>query len=576
MRAGRHVQGQQDRLADQALCRLRPADELAQALGQDLGRGPLLLGSLPAGAHGACRGPHAVSTGLRLRLVLGDQLQHDSPQLAQLDPARDRVLMIEAPGEATHVWSHKARIALFLSAMRHYAAELQARGVPLDYIALDAPEHTDSPDLVPRLRRHIQGSGARELVIVEPGEHRLEQALRALAADTGTALTVLPDSHFLCARDEFAGWARGKRELRMEFFYRWQRKAQRVLLDADGEPEGGQWNFDADNRGGFPKTGPGAIPPPASFAPDAITREVCATVDARFPQHPGTLSQFGWPVTRAQALQALQVFVESRLPQFGRYQDAMWTGTPFGWHALLSTSLNLKLLGPREVLAAAEAAYRAGRVPLASAEGFIRQVLGWREFIRGVYWHFMPALAEANHYGHARTLPAWYWTGDTQMACMRECIGQTLQHGYAHHIQRLMVTGQFALLAQIDPKQVADWYLAVYVDAIEWVELPNVAGMTLHADGGRFTSKPYVASGQYIKRMSNYCRGCRYRPEQRTGAEACPFTVLFWHFLATHEHALRANPRTTLMAKNVGRLSQDERTAVAARAQQMLQQLDAL
>lgn len=517
-----------------------------------------------------------MSAAPRLRLILGDQLQHDSPQLAQLDPARDRVLMIEAPGEATHVWSHKARIALFLSAMRHFAAELRARRVPLDYIALDDPGHADAPGLMDRLRRQLERSGARELVIVEPGEYRLAQALRELAAATGTALTVLPDTHFLCMRDEFAGWARGKRELRMEFFYRWQRKAQRVLLDADGAPEGGQWNFDADNRSGFPKTGPGPIPPPAFFAPDAMTREVIALVEARFPRHPGALSQFGWPVTRAQALEALRLFIDTRLPEFGRYQDAMWTGTPFGWHALLSTSLNLKLLDPREVIAAAEAAYRTGRVPLASAEGFIRQVLGWREFIRGVYWQFMPALAEANHYRHTRPLPAWYWTGDTRMACMRECIGQTLQHGYAHHIQRLMVTGQFALLAQIDPKQVADWYLAIYVDAVEWVELPNVAGMALHADGGKFTSKPYVASGQYIKRMSNYCSGCRYKPELRSGAEACPFTVLFWHFLDTHERALQASPRTMLMAKNVGRLSMQERAAIASHAARLLQDLDAL
>jgi deoxyribodipyrimidine photolyase-related protein len=517
-----------------------------------------------------------VSAAARLRLVLGDQLQADSPQLAQLDPARDRVVMIEAPGEATHVWSHKARIALFLAAMRHYAAELRERCVPLDYLALDDPDCAATPDLVGRLRRHLARSGARELVIVEPGEVRLEEALRRLAADTGVALTILPDTHFVCSRDGFAAWARGKRELRMEYFYRWQRKARRVLLADDGEPEGGRWNFDADNRSGFPKTGPGAIPPPAFFVPDAVTRDVCALVEARFPGHPGTLARFGWPVTRAQALHALQVFIDTRLPDFGRFQDAMWTGTPFGWHALLSTSLNLKLLDPREVIAAAEAAYRAGRAPLASVEGFIRQVLGWREFIRGAYWHFMPALAQANHYGHARALPAWYWTGDTQMACMRECIGQTLEHGYAHHIQRLMVTGQFALLAQIDPQQVAAWYLAVYVDAVEWVELPNVAGMTLYADGGRFTSKPYVASGQYIKRMSNYCGRCRYRPQERAGDDACPFTVLFWHFLATHERELLASPRTTLMARNVARLTRTERAAITLRAQQMLQQLDAL
>jgi deoxyribodipyrimidine photolyase-related protein len=362
----------------------------------------------------------------------------------------------------------------------------------------------------------------------------------------------------------------------MEFFYRWMRKAQRVLLDADDAPVGGQWNFDTDNRSAYPKSGPGEIAPPAHFAPDAITRDVIDLVQRHFPQHPGALTRFGWPVTPAQAQEALGVFIDTRLASFGQHQDAMWTDTPFGWHALLSTSLNLKLLHPRTVIAAAEAAYRDGRVPLASAEGFIRQVLGWREFIRGVYWHVMPGLAQANHYRHARDLPRWYWTSDTHMACMRAVVGQTLEHGYAHHIQRLMVTGQFALLAQVEPRQAADWYLAVYVDAVEWVELPNVAGMALHADGGIFTSKPYVASGQYIKRMSNYCAGCRYRPDQRTGSRACPVTTLYWRFLHTHERALQANPRTMLMARSVGRLGTDERAAIATQAQATLAGLDAL
>ena len=555
---------------------LRAADDLAQVLGAGLGRGASLLRPLPQPARRHGTGAQTVTAPTRLRLILGDQLQHDSPQLAQFDTSRDRIVMIEAPGEATAVWSHKARITLFLSAMRHFAAELRSRGMAVEYVALDDAIDAATPDLVGRLRRVIASTGAAELIIVEPGEYRLEQALLQLAAQTGVALSIVPDPHFLCARSAFEAWARGKRELRIEHFYRWQRRRQRVLLDAAGEPEGGRWNFDADNRSGFPKQGPGEIPPPAAFAPDAITREVMALVERRFPQHPGSLDRFAWPVTRTQALQALTQFIEARLPSFGRYQDAMWTDTPFGWHALLSTSLNLKLLDPREVIAAAVAAYRAGRVPISSAEGFVRQILGWREFIRGVYWHLMPGLAEANHYDHRRALPAWYWTGETKMACMRACIGQTLQHGYAHHIQRLMVTGQFALLAQVDPRQVAAWYLAVYVDAVDWVELPNVAGMALHADGGRFTSKPYVASGQYIKRMSNYCDGCRYRPEQRTGADACPVTTLYWHFLDTHEQALRAGPRTVLMAKNIGRLDPAERAAIGARARAMLESPDTL
>jgi deoxyribodipyrimidine photolyase-related protein len=331
------------------------------------------------------------------------------------------------------------------------------------------------------------------------------------------------------------------------------------------QPAGGAWNFDADNRQPFPKGGPGlelAAAPPARFAPDALTREVIAEVRARFASHPGSLDHFIWPVTRAQALEALRTFVDTRLASFGPYQDAQWAGEPFGWHSLLSVALNLHLLDPREVIAAAEQAWRDGHVPLASAEGFIRQILGWREFIRGMYWLDMPGLATANHLQATQPLPAWFWSGDTDMACLRDAIGQTLQHGYAHHIQRLMVTGLYTLLAGIHPQQVADWYLAVYVDAIEWVELPNVAGMALYANGGRFTSKPYAASGAYIQRMSNHCQGCRYKPTERTGPRACPITTLYWAFLDRHETELAGNPRTALMVKHLSRMAPAEREAV--------------
>ncbi len=517
-----------------------------------------------------------MSHDLRLRLVLGDQLDPDGPQFDDFDPARDRFVLIEAPGEATHVWSHKARIALFLSAMRHFANALHARGIAFDYVTVDDPRFAAVPGLIERLAQVIEESGAGELVAIEPGEWRLARALEAMCQSSGVALTVLPDRHFLCSRAEFTGWARGRREMRMEYFYRWMRRQHKVLVDADREPAGGRWNFDAENRSAFPKSGPGDIAPPAAFAPDDVTCEVVELVERQFARHPGSLARFGWPVTRAQALEALERFIDARLEHFGRYQDAMWTGTPFGWHALLSSSLNLKLIGPREVIAAAEQAYRERRLPLAAVEGFIRQILGWREFIRGVYWHFMPQLAQDNHFAHQRDLPRWYWSGRTRMNCMRETIGQTLDYGYAHHIQRLMVTGQFGLLAEVEPQQICDWYLAVYVDAVEWVELPNTAGMALYADGGRFTSKPYIASGAYIKRQSNYCAGCAYRPQERSGARACPVTTLFWHFLDKHERRLAANPRTMLMAKNVGRLAQAERAAIRARAAQMLDNLDSL
>lgn len=495
----------------------------------------------------------------RLVLVLGDQLWMENPALDGFDPAQDRLVMIEARSEGGYVWSHQARIALFLSAMRHFHGELLARGWPVDYLRLD--HEGLPPAFAERLALVLQRYQPQSLRVCEPGEWRMLALLQDTAAAAGVALEMPADTHFLCTREQFARWAGAKRELRMEFFYRDMRRRHGVLMEGD-QPSGGQWNFDVENRKGFPARGPGLVPPPLRFEPDGVTREVLALVRQHFAGHPGSLDSFAWPVTRDQAQALLRDFIEARLPAFGPFQDAMWTGMPFGWHALLATSLNLHLLHPLEVVRAAEEAHHRQGLPLASVEGFIRQVLGWREFIRGVYWLDMPGLKAANHYGHDQPLPDWYWTGKTKMACMREVVGQTLAHGYAHHIQRLMVTGQFALLAGIRPQEVCDWYLAMYVDAIEWVELPNVAGMALFANGGRFTSKPYVASGQYIKRMSNYCQGCAYRPEQRHGEGACPVTAFYWGFLDRHEEALARNPRTSMMVRNLARLPEEERVAI--------------
>ena len=505
-----------------------------------------------------------------LALIFGDQLNPDNPALNGFDPDCDCVLMIEAASEATRVWSHKARIVLFLSAMRHFRDALAARGFVLDYCDLN---EAGARSLFEVLVERITKLRPERVIACEPGEFRALTGLQDACAGAGVALELRADTHFLIAREDFARWAGSKKVLLMETFYRFMRKRSGILM-RDGEPEGGQWNFDRENRGGFAKAGPGTIPDARQFRPDAIVRRAIADVEARFPDHPGSLADFNWPVTREQALAALHAFVNTRLAHFGEFQDAMWTNTPFGWHALLSSSLNLKLINPREVIDAALATYRDHRLPLAGVEGFVRQILGWREFIRGVYWLDMPGLADANHYGHARPLPVWYWTGQTAMNCMRESIGQTLAHGYAHHIQRLMVTGNFALLAGIDPKKVHEWYLAVYVDAVEWVELPNTVGMALFANGGRFTSKPYVASGAYIKRMSNYCAGCRYKPEVRHGAQACPMTTLYWNFLERNGSELKGNMRTALMVRNLARLPDEERTAIRAHAGRILDALD--
>ncbi|MCR2745616.1 cryptochrome/photolyase family protein [Limnobacter parvus] len=491
-------------------------------------------------------------------VVLGDQLDLKNPALLANPPETAHILMVESPAESTVVWVHKVRIALFLSAMRHFAEELRKAGYAVHYRKLgDTGKHS----LVEGIGSLCKQHGYTSIDMAEPGEWRLEQDFLGMAKTKGIKLRLLDDTHYLCTRAEFAKWASGYKQMRMEYFYREMRKRTGVLMEG-AEPAGGKWNFDTENRSAFPKSGPGTISPPAAFEPDEITKEVFAEVEQHFPKHPGTLANFQWPVTREQALKALDTFIATRFTNFGNYQDAMWTNTPFGWHSLVSSSINLHLLHPMEVVEKAEAAFRENKVDIASAEGFIRQILGWREFMRGVYWLDMPKMRDDNFLQAKLDLPKWFWTGKTQMNCLKDSIGQTMDHGYAHHIQRLMVIGNFALLAGLVPQQVEDWFLAVYVDAIEWVELPNVAGMALFANGGRFTSKPYIASGAYIKRMSNYCTGCKYKPSEKVGDDACPFTTLYWGFLDQHEKMLSANPRTGLMAKNIARLDDAQRTAL--------------
>ena len=502
-----------------------------------------------------------MKTARHLVIVLGDQLNRDASAFDGFDPAQDMVWMAEVAAESTEPLSSKARTALFLSAMRHFEADLRSEGLRLDYTRLDE----EAPSLHDALAAAIQRHRPQALVMTAPGDWRVLQSLRAVAAAEGLPLDLRDDRHFYATVRDFAAHAQGRKQLRMEFFYREMRRRHRVLMDGD-EPAGGAWNFDADNRGAFGKAGPQDVPARLHCAPDAITREVVKEVDTRFAHHPGDLANFAWPVTRGQALQALDRFIDQRLPQFGAFQDAMWTDQPWLWHAHLGSSLNLKLLNPREVVAAAEAAYRRGHAPLAAVEGFIRQILGWREYVRGIYWTQMPGYADRNALGAQVPLPAFYWTGETDMNCLRQAIGQTLQHGYAHHIQRLMVTGLYALLLGVDPKAVHGWYLAVYVDAVEWVELPNTLGMSQYADGGLMASKPYAATGQYIARMSNYCQGCRYRPALRTGDDACPFTTLYWDFLARHQDLLARNPRMALQVKNLARIAPDELAAIRTQA----------
>ncbi|RYF83045.1 MAG: cryptochrome/photolyase family protein [Comamonadaceae bacterium] len=504
------------------------------------------------------------STPLRhLVVVLGDQLDRQSAAFDGFDAAQDAVWMAEVAGESTQVWSSQPRIAVFLAAMRHFAQALRDEGLPLHYRLLDDAQSTGT--LAGELSAALADLQPAAVVLVQPGEWRVREDLRGAVRAAGVRLDEREDRHFMCSPAAFARHAAGRPTLVMEFFYRAMRRRHGVLMDGD-EPAGGAWNFDADNRAAFDRDGPGFLPERATFAPDAITREVIALVRHRFGGHPGRLDSFAWPVTRAQALVALDTFIDERLALFGHWQDAMWSREPWLYHAQLSAAMNLKLLNPREVIACAEAAWRAGRVPIAAAEGFIRQILGWREYVRGVYWLEMPAYADANALDAHEPLPAWYWTGDTDRACLRDAIGQTLEHGYAHHIQRLMVTGLYAMLLGVQPQQVHAWYLAVYVDAVEWVELPNTLGMSQFADGGRLGSKPYAATGQYIARMSDHCRHCRFKPAERTGDDACPFTTLYWDFLQRHAQRLANHPRMQAQVRNLQRLPAAERAAIGARA----------
>ena len=504
-----------------------------------------------------------------LVVVLGDQLDLGAAAFDGFDAAQDAVWMAEVADESTHVWSSKQRTVMFLAAMRHFGLALQEAGRPLHYTRLDDPANLGS--LQAQLHAHIHQWRPTGLVMTAPGDWRVLQAIKGVARARGLPLDIREDRHFYSSVRDFAAHARGRKSLRMEYFYREMRKRHGVLMQAGqgaaaDQPEGGQWNFDADNREAFAAAGPGPVPPPARFEPDAVTREVIALVESRFANHPGQLDSFAWPVTREQALASLRRFIAQRLPLFGRYQDALWPGEPWLYHAHLAAALNCKLLQAREVVDAAVAAYRAGAAPLASVEGFVRQILGWREYVRGIYWTRMPGYAELNALDAQQDLPAWYWTGATDMACLRDAIGQTLAHGYAHHIQRLMVTGLFALMYGVQPQQVHAWYLAVYVDAVEWVELPNTLGMSQYADGGLMASKPYVATGKYIQRMSPHCKGCRYDPALRTGEKACPFTTLYWDFLMRHEATLAANPRMALQVKNLARLDEAQKLAIRERA----------
>jgi len=498
-----------------------------------------------------------------LRVVLADQLSARLAAIADTDKTHDTILMAEVEAEASYVRHHVKKIAFLFSAMRHFAEALRASGYQVRYVALDDPDNSQS--LNGEILRAADDLSPARIVVTEPGEWRLNEAFEALRLALPIPFDILPDTRFLCSHADFNAWADRRNELRMEHFYRDMRRRTGMLMDPDGAPCGGRWNFDSENR----KPPPAGLtaPPRLSFRKDAITEAVLDLVAARFPDGFGKLRPFHFAVTRRQALRELDHFVSVILPRFGDYQDAMVAGQPYLDHSLLSAYVNAGLLYPMEMCRRAEAAWRARRAPLNAVEGFIRQILGWREYIRGVYWRFMPGYRDENALGATEPMPWFYWSGETHMACMREALSHTIEHAYSHHIQRLMVTGNFALLAGIDPRAVHEWYLAVYADAYEWVELPNTLGMALHADGGRLASKPYAASGNYINRMSNFCTGCAYDPKQATGEKACPFNALYWDFMARHRERFSRNARMPYVYATWDRMGDDRQQALRRQAE---------
>jgi deoxyribodipyrimidine photolyase-related protein len=504
-----------------------------------------------------------------LRLILGDQLSTSIATLSDIDKRTDRVLMVEVTEEATYVRHHKQKLVLVFSAMRHFAEELKRNGVHVDYVRLDDDGNTGSfsGEVERALRRHPYD----RLVVTEPGEWRVLEMIRAWQNMPGIAMEIRDDDRFLCSLAEFAHWAQGRKNLRMEYFYRSMRRKTGWLMDGD-KPVGGKWNYDSQNRKSLPVDM--VCPARLRFEPDEVTRDVMQLVGTRFGKHFGELDTFGWATTRGDAQHALTHFIAECLPNFGDYQDAMKSGEDFLFHALLSPYLNIGLLDPREVCEAALESFDKGHAPLAAVEGFVRQILGWREYVRGFYWLQGPDYSRSNFLEARRPLPDFFWTAETDMNCLRQTIETTRRHAYAHHIQRLMITGNFALLAGLGPAEVESWYLEVYADAFEWVELPNTHGMALFADGGLLASKPYAASGAYINRMSDYCRGCRFSPSRRTGEGACPFNYLYWHFLIRNEKQLSSNPRMGLAYRNLYNKPKADIETIVQQSEEFLESLD--
>ncbi|MEP6341823.1 MAG: cryptochrome/photolyase family protein [Maricaulaceae bacterium] len=494
---------------------------------------------------------------MNLIFIFGDQLSLDISSLAKVNKGNDVIFMCEVQAEAVAVKHHKKKIVFVFSAMRHFADELIREGYNVRYVKIDEADNTQSFE--GEIMRVVHEYRPEQLLLTEPSEHRVKEIVRALPRSLDCAVKVLPDDRFLCTPSEFREWAQGRKQFRMEYFYRFLRRKYDVLMDGD-KPIGGAWNYDKENRS--PAKQGLQIPSPFMITPDEITTDAMASVTDRFKDHFGDIEPFHYAVTRTGALEVLDDFIENRLVNFGTYQDAMLSGEPWMFHSHISLYLNSGLLGPLECVRKAEQAYHLGGAPLNSVEGFIRQILGWREYVKGIYDLKMPDYRSENYLGATRALPEFYWSGKTQMNCLKQCVTETRQNAYAHHIQRLMVLGNFALIAGVHPDEVNEWYHLVYADAYEWVELPNVSGMVLFADGGLLASKPYAASGAYINRMSNYCSSCTYKVSVKNGPKACPFNYLYWNFMIENQENLSANPRMSMPYRTLAKMDEAKKSAI--------------
>lgn len=508
--------------------------------------------------------------GIRIRMIklvflLGDQLSEDMSSLRDFSKEKDLILMCEIYDEAHYVKHHKKKIILIFSAMRHFAESLRHQGFNVEYVDYQTAKKHKLNSFSDVLQHTLKSHNVDEIQVTHAGEYRVQQELETWHQDFDVPVHILEDDRFLCSISEFKTYASGKKQLLMEFFYRMMRKKYDLLME-QGKPIGGKWNYDKENR--RPADDSFMFYHPLKHKQDVMTQEVIQLVEEEFPDHFGSAEDFWFATTQSEAEESFQEFLEKALNDFGTYQDAMLDQEKFIYHSVCSIYLNIGLLDPLKMCRQVEETYRKNNIPLNSAEGFIRQILGWREFVRGIYWTYMPDYDQTNYFDNKHDLPAFYWNAKTDMNCMKCAIQQTIDEAYAHHIQRLMVTGNFALIYGVVPQQICEWYLAVYADAFDWVECPNTHGMVMHADGGVVGTKPYAASGKYIQRMSNYCENCIYDVKKITGDKACPFNFLYKDFLITHFDKLKDNHRMRLILKQVEKLSSEERKAIQTQSEE--------